>query len=222
MNAFAGISRILEHRFKSTLYYGIPQTALDFLLLWQPDDDQQRRLVQEGGVSCLHSPSWSWAGWTGRVAYTFFFPFENNRPRMLWQDTGPWEGYRISPTEVDANSGYTVEGWKRWGKRVDNAGFAPWTYYIEADEPDVRFSFPILPVPSLGRRAMEEGSRMDFLRFKTLSAMLYLDKRGHREESRTQKNHVNPIMRQYQPYTLKVYNSKGASCWTRHSPQVRH
>ena len=45
---FAGISRILEHRFKSTLCYGIPQTALDFLLLWQPDDDQQRRIVSRG------------------------------------------------------------------------------------------------------------------------------------------------------------------------------
>lgn len=165
MSAFAGISKILEHRFKSTLCYGVPQTALDFLLLWQPDDNQHRRTSAVDGVIYLQFPSWSWAGWTGKVAYTLNFSFENNRPRMLWAVPGPWKGYRISPTEVEANNHSTVEGWKRWEKRVDTVGFTPLTYYVEEDERNMRFSFPILPVPSVGRRPMEEGSKSDFLRF---------------------------------------------------------
>ena len=57
LKAFAGISRILEHRFRSTLCFGIPQTAMDFLLLWQPDQHQQRRTLKVEGVSYPIFPS---------------------------------------------------------------------------------------------------------------------------------------------------------------------
>ena len=207
MNAFAGISRILEHRFRSTLCFGIPQTALDFLLLWQPDQYQQRRTLKIDGISHPIFPSWSWAGWIGKIAYTFTFPFKNNRPRITWGYGGPWEGYRISQTEVDANSCFTVEGWKKWEERVDTAGSAPWSYYVEQGEPDVRFSFPILPVPSIGRPLMEEASNSDYLRFRTLSAMFYLDKEDIRR-SQNPDTHVHPVACYHQPYRFKVYNSE--------------
>ncbi len=207
LNAFAGISRILEHRFRSTLCFGIPQTALDFLLLWQPDQYQQRRTLKVEGVSYPIFPSWSWAGWIGKVAYTFTFPFKNNSPRLMWENGGPWEGYRINPTEVAANYCSTVEGWKRWEERIDNAGSAPWSYYIEESEPNVRFSFPIQPVPSVGRPLMEVASKSDYLRFRTLSALFYLDRK---EIVRIQSPdaHVHPAQCYHQPYRLKVYNSK--------------
>ena len=125
----------------------------------------------------------------------------------MWENGGPWEGYRINPTEVAANYCSTVEGWKRWEERIDNAGSAPWSYYIEESEPNVRFSFPIQPVPSVGRPLMEVASKSDYLRFRTLSALFYLDRK---EIVRIQSPdaHVHPAQCYHQPYRLKVYNSK--------------
>ena len=76
MDAFAGISKIFEHRFRSTLCFGIPQTALEFLILWQRSGFLQRRTVQVDGTTFPIFPSWSWANWIGKATYRMTFPFQ--------------------------------------------------------------------------------------------------------------------------------------------------
>lgn len=56
LNAFAGISKILERDLETTLYYGLPAKHFELALLWKPKRILARRLA---------FPSWSWAGWSG-------------------------------------------------------------------------------------------------------------------------------------------------------------
>ena len=114
MDAFAGISKILEHRFRSTLCFGIPQTALEFLMLWQRSGFLQRRTVQVDGATFPIFPSWSWASWIGKATYSMSFPFQNNRPRILWPEDGLWQGYRITPTEEGVNACPDLPRWRHW------------------------------------------------------------------------------------------------------------
>ena len=60
LNAFAGLLHIFSRFFRSKTLLGLPESLLDVALLWRPTRQLQRR----SGF-----PSWSWAGWVGRVAY---------------------------------------------------------------------------------------------------------------------------------------------------------
>ena len=67
LDAFAGVGEQLETVFRSRLLYGLPQTELIYTLLWRPDAAFTRRSDSDTGQPVL--PSWSWAGWTGKVRY---------------------------------------------------------------------------------------------------------------------------------------------------------
>jgi len=58
LNAFAGISKVLESDLETTLFYGLPIKYFELALLWSPKANQSRREA---------FPSWSWAGWSGPV-----------------------------------------------------------------------------------------------------------------------------------------------------------
>ncbi len=60
LNAFAGLLHIFSRFFRCKTLLGLPESLLDVALLWKPTRQLQRR----SGF-----PSWSWAGWVGRVAY---------------------------------------------------------------------------------------------------------------------------------------------------------
>ena len=60
LNAFAGLLHIFSRFFGCKTLLGLPESLLDLALLWKPTRQLQRR----SGF-----PSWSWAGWVGRVAY---------------------------------------------------------------------------------------------------------------------------------------------------------
>ena len=60
LNAFAGLLHIFSRFFRCKTLFGLPESLLDVALLWKPTRQLQRR----SGF-----PSWSWAGWVGRVAY---------------------------------------------------------------------------------------------------------------------------------------------------------
>ena len=60
LNAFAGLLHIFSRFFGCKTLFGLPELLLDVALLWKPTRQLQRR----SGF-----PSWSWAGWVGRVAY---------------------------------------------------------------------------------------------------------------------------------------------------------
>lgn len=60
LNAFAGLLHIFSRFFRCKTLLGLPESLLDVALLWKPTRQLQRR---------SEFPSWSWAGWVGRVAY---------------------------------------------------------------------------------------------------------------------------------------------------------
>ncbi|TKA60394.1 hypothetical protein B0A55_12507 [Friedmanniomyces simplex] len=64
VNAFAGLLRIFSLAFESECIYGLPSVLLDVALLWRSVDPLRKRKVNLG------FPSWSWAAWKGRVAYS--------------------------------------------------------------------------------------------------------------------------------------------------------
>ena len=69
LNAFAGLLHIFSRFFRCKTLLGLPEGLLDVALLWKPTRQLQRR----SGF-----PSWSWAGWIGRVAYDEPFTLTRN------------------------------------------------------------------------------------------------------------------------------------------------
>ena len=69
LNAFAGLLHIFSRFLRCKTLLGLPEGLLDVALLWKPTRQLQRR----SGF-----PSWSWAGWVGRVAYDEPFTLTRN------------------------------------------------------------------------------------------------------------------------------------------------
>ena len=65
LNALGGLLHIFRQFFKFPMRYGLPEILFDVALLWQPTEKlAPRRTARESRI-----PSWSWAGWKGRVKY---------------------------------------------------------------------------------------------------------------------------------------------------------
>lgn len=62
LNALAGLLAIFERCFKYPVRKGLPEILLDVAILWRPSEQLSSR-------NCKELPSWSWAGWTGKVSY---------------------------------------------------------------------------------------------------------------------------------------------------------
>ena len=62
LDAFAGLSHVMELCFKCLFKQGLPEILLDSALLWRPAERLRRRITAS-------APSWSWAGWEGAVKY---------------------------------------------------------------------------------------------------------------------------------------------------------
>ncbi|KAL8708577.1 MAG: hypothetical protein Q9220_006512 [cf. Caloplaca sp. 1 TL-2023] len=62
LNAFAGISNYEAVELGATMKYGIPNSAFDWAIHWEPQEVLKRRESDR----MIH-PSWSWAGWVGPV-----------------------------------------------------------------------------------------------------------------------------------------------------------
>lgn len=103
LNALAGLLAIFERCFKYPVRKGLPEILLDVAILWRPSEQLSLR-------ACKGLPSWSWAGWIGRVSYEEPFsifanveghcmrvPQENGqeriRPLLRWYSWNPtlWE-----------------------------------------------------------------------------------------------------------------------------------
>jgi hypothetical protein len=64
LKALAGILQILERCFKYPTNHGLSEGLLDAAILWRPSEILERRQKTD-----IDIPSWSWAGWIGRVEY---------------------------------------------------------------------------------------------------------------------------------------------------------
>lgn len=69
LNALTGLLHIFSRFFRCKILLGLPENLLDVALLWKPTRQLQRR---------SEFPSWSWAGWVGRVAYDEPFTLTRN------------------------------------------------------------------------------------------------------------------------------------------------
>lgn len=69
VNAFRGLADLLQAAFKGDFLFGLPETELDFALLWQPASLIRRRVHPQTQKPLF--PSWSWAGWIGEVRYSW-------------------------------------------------------------------------------------------------------------------------------------------------------
>lgn len=81
LNAFAGVLQCLKPRFRSKFVFGLPETELDMAILWQPVSSGRPREDDSGH---LLFPSWSWAGWDGKVDY--LLSNAEILPRIAWKD----------------------------------------------------------------------------------------------------------------------------------------
>ena len=75
LDAFSGLAAAIGNSFNDHFVYGLPQSILDFSLLWCPAESASTRRAVDG--KCPF-PTWSWAGWHGRIEYdtvkTLFTP----------------------------------------------------------------------------------------------------------------------------------------------------
>lgn len=88
LKALAGLLNIFERCFKSPTNQGLPEILLDAAVLWRPVEKMVRRSVED-------IPSWTWAGWKGKVTYedAFFVREEDGRWSRVPNETGN-EGFR--------------------------------------------------------------------------------------------------------------------------------
>jgi hypothetical protein len=86
LNAFIGVASLLQPAFKCDFLFGLPETELDNSLLWQPTGWTRRR--DDSVTQTPIFPSWTWAGWTGKMRYDI--PSSNmyqEISRVRWQFT---------------------------------------------------------------------------------------------------------------------------------------
>src|SRR2546423_2146294 len=62
LNAFAGISEMLNNQCDVNISFGMPTSCLSLDLVWMPPTYLRRR---------AGFPSWSWAGWVGEISANF-------------------------------------------------------------------------------------------------------------------------------------------------------
>jgi hypothetical protein len=65
LDAFSGISNILDQSFPGGILHGLPELFFDVALLWQADYSTRDRAAQFAPQAMLHVelPTWSWARW---------------------------------------------------------------------------------------------------------------------------------------------------------------
>jgi hypothetical protein len=71
LNAFAGVSKVLEATLNTRMQFGLPELYFHHALFWIPTSNVIRRklnIFNDKGV-IIQFPSWSWAGWQGQVCY---------------------------------------------------------------------------------------------------------------------------------------------------------
>jgi hypothetical protein len=87
-NAIKGCLIAIQGMFFGTFIYGLPDSEIDFALLWCPIGPTKRRIDPKTEAPLF--PSWSWLGWIGPVAYPWAqerqFPLTTRECDVSWRD----------------------------------------------------------------------------------------------------------------------------------------
>jgi hypothetical protein len=141
LNAFSGIARYMQPIFRSEFLYGLPQSELDYCLMWEPVGKIERRVCDNGA----EFPSWSWAGWVGAIHYRW----DERLSRLKWLDEVghklSLDQYRLSnPSMPQADQ----EAWKQqWTEKRVSWGFR---YFHHPSDSTSWFRNPVAEGPRLG------------------------------------------------------------------------
>jgi hypothetical protein len=82
LRAANGLLSVIEDGMKTSMLSGLPESMLDAALLWKGEESLQFR---DPDIH-VHLPSWSWAGWKGRVMYEPIKEFRNRGRRFAEVD----------------------------------------------------------------------------------------------------------------------------------------
>ena len=139
VNAFQGIASLLQLAFKGDFLFGLPETELDIALLWQPTSVIRRRVDPETRAPLF--PSWSWAGWIGKVTYLWTRHQLDDISRVEWQCTDSESGniHFCTSDELRAPKHGGHEGWEY----VPNSRGTP--CYYQHNNPDIWCLHPVAP-----------------------------------------------------------------------------
>lgn len=157
--AFAGMSKVLSSMFRSRLLCGLPESLFDCALLWQPAGTLVRRHIPEAASnsSGTYVPSWSWAGWKGKIVYEDIMPHlkmlsselvRRTKPLVEWQkqtadgslttpiaSVGEIGQYLLKPFENELPQGWHVSTGGVFDIFIG-------TYYYHDDSPSSFFAIP--------------------------------------------------------------------------------
>ncbi|KAI9763925.1 MAG: hypothetical protein M1839_006118 [Geoglossum umbratile] len=149
LNAFSAIISALKPIFRcKEFYFGLPATAIDAALLWQPATQPALRTVAPvtSGWQKPLFPSWSWVGWTGQATYGPLLHnlCERTRSVVVWLD-GSGKAFNSDLWIANRDS---LVGWERHFEDLSDLGMDSSTVYYtdtnSSDTTDIHFSHPIL------------------------------------------------------------------------------
>lgn len=176
LNAFSGIASALSASFDGGFVSGLPTALFDLALLWLPYEELERRTARYAQRQhCL--PSWSWAGWSGRINMELATDFIRNSPKNFgskmqrvvrltswkYHETLEAPGKRIHASIFDHRQSYLgnqkqcPSGWTRHPISESLKAFndapdprsPPSWFYRNTRHPEFDFWYPI-PLPNVG------------------------------------------------------------------------
>lgn len=184
--AFAGMIKVLEEMFNSPFLCGLPESLLHCALLWQPEEKLQPRTPNTDTSTSFPFPTWSWAGWKGKIVYEDIMPHlkmlsselvRRTKPLVQWQKRSV-DGKHLAPVATVGEMGKFLladflerspEGWQS-----SNGG--PFdifigTYFFHESYPN---KFHAIPTPFLTRKSHNNNIPWMYISCITESAMLNL------------------------------------------------
>lgn len=128
INALAGLLRIFSFAFQSPFVYGLPSGLLDIALIWRPLEPLRRR------DSSLGFPSWSWAGWKGKVAYSPLVKMRRDETGQSIETEGIRPMLRYFVVDVMTGSLQPLNGTGRGIPLADDELPAEWEAHAPRDK----------------------------------------------------------------------------------------
>lgn len=179
VDAFQGMTTLMQPLFKGRFLCGLPETELDIALLWQPRSDTLHRRIDVSTGKAMF-PSWSWAGWVGSFCYLKWTDHMlDDLSRVQWQDANTGQFFtsdefrspKDGPTFKYNDCGERGDDWTAC--RTHERFVYDMPYWYEHTTPKIWCLHPTAPeAERTPRTFLHLGSQT--LRFKALTAFFQL------------------------------------------------
>jgi hypothetical protein len=147
LNAFSGILQNLEKEYGEEFFWGIPVSEFQWGLIWRSQSTPKRR---------PGFPTWSWAGWEGRLWQ--LFPSDPQRPHQYQPHLYIWKASESELLQVFRSSN------RMNGETEIEALFGndPITKIAQLSSQDSHFDLRDYPSDEVGRYLFVEGIILQF------------------------------------------------------------